>query len=300
MAGEHFRVIYDGPAIEDGEMDVSQLAPSLLALGKLIENADAIRTGEQGRVRVRVKADMKRGSFDVAIAVHGLVESALAWAMTPQGAGTLSLLGLSGFTVAGVATHTTRGVIQVVRWLKSRRISGQVIEDGNTVLVTEDGDRLPVDPTVARMVQEPSIRQPLERFTEPLREEGVDQIRFEEHQGIVSESIEASEASDFTASAAGDPDSSDTFRATYQIKRLFFDRGRKWRLSNGAQTIQAEITDEAFWKKIDASEEAFSKEDYLVCTVRMDQWLSASGLRTEYTVIRVEHHISPPKQERLI
>jgi len=300
MAGEHFRVIYDGPAVEDGEMDVSQLASSLLALGKLIENADALRTGEQGRVRVRVKADMKRGSFDVAIAVHGLVESAIAWAITPQGAGTLSLLGFSGVTVIGVASQTTKGVIQVVRWLRGRRVSSQVIEDGNTMLITEDCERLAVDPTVARMVQEPSIRQPLERFTEPLREEGVDQIRFEERPGVVSESIQSDEAPAFTAASGGDPNSSDTFRATYQIKRLFFERGRKWRLSNGAQTIQAEITDEAFWKKIDASEEAFSKEDYLVCIVRMDQWLSAAGLRTEYKVIRVEDHSSPPKQERLI
>ena len=53
MAEAHFRIIYDGPAVEDGEMDVSQLASSLLALGKLIEQADAIRTGEGGRVKVR-------------------------------------------------------------------------------------------------------------------------------------------------------------------------------------------------------------------------------------------------------
>jgi hypothetical protein len=300
MAGEHFRVIYDGPAVEDGEMDVSQLAPSLLALGKLIENADAVRTGEAGRVRVRVRADMKRGSFDVAIAVHGLVETALAWAMTPDGAGTLALLGLVGVNVIGVAGGTARGVVQVVRWLRGRRVSGQLIEDGNTTLVTEDGDRLVVDPTVARMVQDPSIRQPLERFTEPLREEGVDKIRFEKNEGVVSEIIESAEASAFTAASGGDPNSSDTFRATYQIKRLFFERGRKWRLSNGAQTIQAEITDELFWAKIDASEETFSKEDYLVCIVRMDQWLSAAGLRTEYTVVRVDDHIYPPKQDRLI
>jgi hypothetical protein len=54
MAFDHFRVVYDGSAVEDGEMDVSQLASSLLALGKLIENADAVRTGEPGRVKVRV------------------------------------------------------------------------------------------------------------------------------------------------------------------------------------------------------------------------------------------------------
>jgi len=304
MAGDHFRVIYNGPAVEDGEMDVSQFASSLLALGKLIENADAIRTGEAGRVKVRVKADVKRGSFDVGIAVHwldGIADAAMAWALTPGGASTLALLGFLGFTVKDAAVLGGKGVIQVVRLLRGRRIASHTIQAGNTTLITEDGDKIDADPLVARMVLEPSIRQPLEKFTEPLREDGVDAIRFEEREGVPAEQIQASEAEAFTAAPGTDPNSSDTFRATYQIKRLFFERGRKWRLSNGAQTIQAEIIDEAFWAKIDASEESFSKDDFLVCIVRMDQWLSpASGLRTEYVVVRVEDHIQPPKQDKLI
>jgi len=284
-------------------MDVSQLASSLLALGKLIENADAIRTGVPGRVKVRVKSDVKRGSFDVGIAVHwmdGLKDAAIAWAMTPEGAGTLAILGLLGFNVKDTAVAGGKGVIQAVRWLRGRRVARQVVlQDGNTTLIAEDGEQLEVDPIVARMVDEPSIRQPLEKFTEPLREDGVEEIRFEEKPGVSLERIDSAEAPSFTASAGADPSSSDTFRATYQIKRLFFDRGRKWRLSNGAQTIQAEIVDEEFWRRVNASDVSFSKEDYLVCTVRMDQWLSPSGLRTEYVIVRVEDHIPAARQEPL-
>lgn len=303
MAGDHFRVVYDGPAVEDGEMDVSQLASSLLALGKLIENADAIRTGEAGRVRVRVQSDVKRGSFDVGIAVHwieGLKDAALAWALTPEGAGTLALLGLSGFNLKDAAAFSGKGVIQVVRWLRGRRIASQtILKDGNTTIIAEDGEQLTVDPTVARLVDDPTIRQPLERFTDPLRDDGVEAIRFEATPGVVSERIVAEEAESFVAAAGSDPSSSDTFRATYQIKRLFFDRGRKWRLSSGAQTIQAEIEDADFWAKVDSSAVSFSKEDYLQCQVRMDQWLTPSGLRTEYTIIKVEQHIPSPKQSPL-
>ncbi len=300
MALDHFRVVYNGPAVEDGEMDVSQLASSLLALGKLIENADAIRTGEPGRVKVRVKADVQRGSFDVGIAVHwadSLKDAATAWAMTPQGAGTLAILGLLGFTVKDAALAGGKGVIQVVRWLRGRPVARQVtLQDGNTTLITNDGDQLEVDPTVARLVDEPAIRQPLERFTEPLREDGVHEIRFEKGPGEAVERIAAEEAPAFTAAAGAEPSSSDTFRGTYQIKRLFFERGRKWRLSNGAQTIQAEIEDEDFWRKVEASEMSFARDDYLVVSVRMDQWLSISGLRTEYVVIQVEQHLPAPKQ----
>jgi hypothetical protein len=300
MSRDHFRVVYDGPAVDDGEMEVSQLASSLLALGKLIENADAIRTGEPGRVKVRVKSDVRRGSFDVGIAVHwvaSLTDAATAWAMTPEGAGTLALLGIFGVNVKDAAVLGGKGVIQVVRWLRGRRVKRIVVlQDGNTVLVAEDDEKLDVDPLVARLVDEPSIRQPLERFTDPLREDGVEEVRFEAMPGEPVERIAANEAPSFVASAGSDPSSSDTFRATYQIKRLFFERGRKWRLSNGAQTIQAEIEDDDFWRKVEASDVSFSKDDYLVCSVRMDQWLSASGLRTEYVIEQVEQHLPAPKQ----
>jgi hypothetical protein len=300
MTPTHIRVVYAGPAVEDGEMDVSQLASSLLALGKLIENADAIRTGEVGRVKVRVQSDLKRGSFDVGIAVHwldSLKDATLAWALTPEGASTLALLGFLGLTVKDAAILGGKGVLQTVRWLKGRRIARKVtIVDGNTELITDDGDTLVVHPSVAQLVDEPSIRQPLEKFTEPLREEGVEEIRFEEQPGETIEKIVSNEASDFTANAGSDPTSSDTFKATYQIKRLFFEQGRKWRLSSGAQTITAEIEDEQFWAKVEASQVAFAKDDYLICRVRMDQWFSSNGLKTEYTVEYVEQHIPSPKQ----
>lgn len=300
MAHDHFRVVFDGPAVEDGEMDVGQLASSLLALGKLIENADAIRTGEPGRVKVRVRADVKRGSFDVGIALHWIDEfkdAALAWAMTSEGARTLALLGLLGFNLKDITIAGGKGVIQVIRWLQGRDIRQRIdLRDGNTRLIVEDGDFVEINSSVARMIEEPSIRQPLERFTEPLREDGVDRIRFEDHAGHVVERIEASEADAFTAVTRSAPSSSDTFRATYQIKRLFFERGRKWRLSNGAQTIQAIIEDEKFWTRVESSEVSFAKDDYLVCTVRMDQWLTPGGLRSEYVIERVEQHIPAPKQ----
>ena len=303
MTPTHIRVIYDGPAVEDGEMDVSQFASSLLALGKLIENADSIRTGEQGRVRVRVQADLKPGSFDIGIAVHwldSLKDTAIAWALTPEGAGTLALLGLLGLNVKDAAALGGKGVLQVVRWLKGRHVTSRVtLADGNTELITDDGDRLTVHPSVAQLVDEPSIRLPLEKFTDPLREDGIEEIRFEDLPGQAVEKITAHEAEDFTANAGSEPTSTASFKATYQIKRLFFDRGRKWRLSSGAQTITAEIEDEHFWLKVEASQLSFAKDDFLVCTVRMDQWFSPSGLKTEYTVEKVEQHIPSAKQAGL-
>lgn len=298
MPLDHFRIVYNGPAVEDGEMDVAQLASSLLALGKLIENADAITTGEPGRVRVKVQSDLTRGSFDVGIAIsfadHAW-QAVTAWATSPAGGTTMGLLGVLGFT----AKDGVKGVIQVVRWLNGRRISKRIqLRDGNTTLVLDDGESLNVPDEVSRLVDDPNIRQPLERFTEPLREDGVEEIRFEAGGVKNPERITEFEAPIFAASAGAAPTSSSRFPATYQIKRLYFEPGKKWRLSNGSQTIMAAIEDDAFWREVDASTVSFSSSDYLVCQVRMDQWLTPAGLKTEFTIEHVDRHIPAPRQSR--
>ena len=294
MSENHFRLIYDGSAVEDGEMEISQLAPSLLAFGKLVEALDVIGSGETGRVRVLVRADVHRGSFDIGLSLDFL-HSVKAWLMSPEGAAVGGLMGLLGLN----AKDGVKGLIQAVRWLRGRKVKTKVVlEDGNVRIETADEDILIVPPTVARAIDDPNTRQQLEKFTEPLREEGLNHIRFEGDDGR-SEKIEAVEASSFVAGAGSDPTSQARFRATYQVKRLYFERGKKWRLSNGAQTILAEIEDEEFWKRVEAADVAFSADDYLVCEVRMDQWLgSAPGLRTEYVVEQVIQHIPAPKQDR--
>ncbi|MBU3655392.1 MAG: hypothetical protein FGM23_03410 [Alphaproteobacteria bacterium] len=294
MPIQHFRVVYDGDAVSDGEMDVGQLASSLLALGKLIEQAENIRSGESGRVRVRVKSDIQTGSFDVGISIH-VADAVLDW-LKNDGQPLATLLSLLGIHVMGVS----KGVVQLVRWMRGRRVSSQTVESGKTTIEVEDGEKIEVNPLVARMATDPLIRTQLEKFTAPLREDGVQQIRFEDSDKRVSETITEDEQDAFTVTGDLEPSSTARFEATYQIKRLFFERGRKWRLYNGSQTIQAEITDEKFWKQIDRSEATFAKDDYLVCLVRMDQWITPSGLKMEYVIEQVLEHRTPPKQINLV
>ena len=293
VSEEHFRIIYEGSAVEDGEMEVGQLAPSLLALGKLLEAVDSAVSGEAGRVRVKVRADVRRGSFDIGISLD-FIHSVKAWLISPDGQ---ALSALASITGLGVVPGSL-GLIQAVRWLKGRKPSTKIVlSDGNVRIETADGESIEVTSPVAGLVESAAVRQQLERFTEPLRGEGIEAIRSEGAGG--SERIVAEEAASFQATAVSDPTSQARFQATYQIKRLYFERGKKWRLSSGAQTILAGIEDDAFWNRVERSEVAFSADDYLVCEVRMDQWLGATGLRTEYTVERVLDHLPTAKQDRL-
>jgi len=73
-------------------------------------------------------------------------------------------------------------------------------------------------------------------------------------------------------------------------KTLAFKDDNKWRLYDGASTIHAAITDAAFLSRVNNSQISFSKRDVLVCNVRMQQWQTSDGAKTEYEVTDVLEH----------
>jgi len=54
-ATAHFSIKYDGPALASHQMDVRELAPALMALASLLEEANREIYPEGSEVRVQVK-----------------------------------------------------------------------------------------------------------------------------------------------------------------------------------------------------------------------------------------------------
>lgn len=75
------------------------------------------------------------------------------------------------------------------------------------------------------------------------------------------------------------------------ITTLSFAEGNKWRLSDGRSTFYATIEDDGFLSRVNRNDESFSKGDILRCQVRVRQWQTSPGLRTDYSVIKVLEHI---------
>lgn len=59
-----FELTYDGPAVEDGSMDVRDLAPALLAVGQFIEAANRVVHGDNATAKVQVRT-VSPGSFHI-------------------------------------------------------------------------------------------------------------------------------------------------------------------------------------------------------------------------------------------
>ncbi len=76
-AESEFSVVYDGEALQDGSIDVHDLAPALLGLGDLVSEANREVTGGQVPVALRVRSDFERGSFHVNLEIGGLISDSL-------------------------------------------------------------------------------------------------------------------------------------------------------------------------------------------------------------------------------
>ena len=108
MSTEHFRITYDGPALDTHEMDVRDLAPALLSLADACDAASQALFGPKSKMVVNVKASFKTGSFGVDLTLtSGVLQSTIDWFAGKDGQGlanaTAVLLGLGAFSIANLA-----------------------------------------------------------------------------------------------------------------------------------------------------------------------------------------------------
>ena len=68
MSHADIALIYEGPAVESGVMDVRDLAPALLAFGNLVEATNRVVNGENAAAKVQVRT-VGAGSFAIGLDV---------------------------------------------------------------------------------------------------------------------------------------------------------------------------------------------------------------------------------------
>ncbi|MUV29162.1 hypothetical protein GNZ24_31630 [Burkholderia thailandensis] len=298
MDMSEFRITYDGPALETSEMDVRELAPALIAIGDLLEAATKSLCGDQVKSQVNVRGSFKTGSFGIdfnlVTSFVSRMRELFAGNEATAIANALAILGAIGFA----AEKGGRGLFSVLKWLRGRPIERVQVQDNSAILYVE-GDMLEIELSVLTLLRDVSVREATTRVLSPLSREGITIFSAGSDSDIV-ETVTDDEIGWFHTPEQQDILLVDeTRKMAFSIVSLAFKDDNKWRLYDGAATIHASITDADFLKRVDSNQISFAKGDVLVCSVRVKQWQTPSGAKTDYEVTEVLEHRTAARQIQL-
>lgn len=298
MSNASFQVVYDGPALVGSTIDVRELAPALLALGEVIEQANASLNTSNTRIALRVSASFKSGCFGIDFSVvQGLLDQALALFNQTPVASAKELTELLGF----VATPGV-GLIWVIKWLRNRPIKEVVVLENGRVRIVVDGDSLETERATIELLRNFRLRQALQQAVmDPLTRDGFDSVAVTDNPEAGFVTINRNERHYFAAPAAEEEQLEDRIEtANLQLVNVSFREENKWRFSDGASVFYAAMMDDAYLNKVQTGEETFAAGDILIVKLRKRQWLSGETMKSEYEIVEVVDHRKAAPQLRMV
>lgn len=291
-----FRVTYDGPALATHQMDVRELAPALLAMADLLECSVRALHADRAKSQINVRGSFKVGSFSVEFTTSVSFVQAAKDIFSGDGvtaiANATAVLTALGFA----AKSGYSGVAQVLQWLRGRRITDVQMTEERRVSLHADEDALVVDYPVLVLLRDIPVRQAFDRALAPLDREGIDTFAAGDDSSFAVIVREHERRFFCAPNGEDEPLLEDTRTIAFSIVSLAFKEDNKWRLSDGNSTISARISDAKFHSSVDANESSFSKGDLLICEVKVTQWHTQNGAKTDYEVTRVIEHRRAAKQ----
>jgi hypothetical protein len=276
-------IIYEGPAVADGSMNVKDLAPAMLAIGTLFETANTISNGQLASINIKVRATSP-GSFHI---LYEVIQTSQAIAPNLLATATE----IRDWLIGGIAIGG--GIFAVIKWTRGRKPKLTQINK-ELYTLTIDGEIYEIPLALLRLYQDGSIRQSIANIVRPVKEEGIDSLKIQSDNLLLQE-VKKEESEFFDLPETQELLLDETRRQAFSITTLSFKEDNKWRLTDGQSTFLVAMKDVAFQRRVDNNEVSFAKGDVLLCDLRTIQWQVQSGVRTEYEVVKVIKH-TPARQ----
>ena len=303
MNAEKLTLIFDGAGVENGEIDVQDLAPALLALGDLIQSANSVINGNRAKISVRVQATAE-GSFEVDLTLlQSLLEttkSVFDYALAHKdGITAANELADLIFKVVGGTATVGGGLFALLKVLKGKK-PDRIEENPDQNVTIHIGDTYFItDNKTIQLAENLEVREHARKSLASLSKDGIDTISVR-RSGKDTLNVNKSELGYFDVPDTSEKIEEEERTMTLQIISLSFKEDNKWKVTDGLEPFSVTIEDTDFLNKIAKNEISFSKHDYLVCDVRERQFQTNKGLRKERAIIRVTEHQPAPKQLKLL
>ena len=304
MPENHLNFVYqlDGDV---KEVDVFKLAPTLLAIGQLIQDSNRALNPDSGReIGVNVKP-FREGSFivDLTIFPDSQLRQLLDF-LHPHSIEQLQALLESIGLIAGGTTATVVGAVKAIRFLKGRPKSVEEIKPGEYRLTTVDDRSITVDRSTHTLLNNSSVTQNIYKiYVDPLeaqpsitdvktylKEDETNAIKVERSEiPILREFANPSTIPSDVAETSNETVHKDVF---LNPKRgAFGDDPRDWSFFKGDEIITATIMDKDFLSRYANGEMRLNQSDLLTVDLLVRQKVKGTQVQKPvYEIIKVSHY----------
>ncbi|HTV42318.1 MAG TPA: hypothetical protein VMF08_17240 [Candidatus Sulfotelmatobacter sp.] len=298
---QSFSIKYEGEALADHTIDVLDLAPALLALPTLIQEANRIANNDGSTLSIRVKppsVSASAGSFEIGFSViRDAVEHSVDFFNAP---GVSALTNATSLLWWGTATATAGAeatLIAFVRFMEGRKAQKVTRIDDSFVEVETDGDSIKIRAKVWELYQSPTIRAAFYQVVKPLERDGVEKLEFKSPAGQTAEVKQEDAPFYLPPPEHVEPLQEFPPRETFvNVVHMWFRNGNKWRFSEGDNEWSADVKDHRFIESLLKGEETISANDYLKVVVKQTQTRYGSTIHSDYEILKVLEHRKVPKQ----
>ena len=278
---------FNGPAVEGGRLEVTDLAPALVGLHGLTEVACQAVHGDATKIRLDIKAGLRQGSFTADFVL------AAADGQLLEG---LSLEDLYHLKELIIGTGGV-GLLALCKWLRGRKIARIERTDthaaeGRALVHAEDGSSIQISLHLGDIIADAGTSAKLKDLVTPLDNPGIVSMDLgTEEEG--AHTIERKDRRYYKRLVSPDNVIRRTVSETVlEIVSPVFREGQKWRFGQGdSVVIFAEILDKEFNERVSSGLERFASGDFL--EVEMETEITKSGKKTVAThrILRVIDHI---------
>ena len=297
-------LVFSGPAVRSGQIDVRDLAPSLLALEEMIQAANKEINGpDSDRICVKAQASAE-GSYElvlvlqsIAAEVSPLLNITVENLELSVSVGELVDLLFEVRDVTGIAV-AGGGLWALLKFLKGRKPKKIEIKGDDAHVHIGDNYFITPGKTV-RLSESPNVRKKARKAVDALSHEGIDQIGIR-RKGHSDLEIAEMEMDYFDHIAVDEKLDETTHRMSLQIINLSFRENNKWLVASEEKKLKVSIEDAEFLNKISKNEIAFSKGDLFECMVRERRSRTRTSATSEYSIVKVISHKPAAKQMRLV
>lgn len=309
------RIAYTGPALDDGSMEVRNLAPALMAFAELVDAANKAIGGEK-KIEVKLNQDsFRRGSFDITLLLEtSVLEQVKLFTGMAEESGLADLMEVLGWgttakeILTGTAALFVPGIFGLIKLIKGRKFSKTQETEGGYVRITlSDGTEIETTTKTFSVYRSVDCRKHIEEIINPLDQKGVEGFELrnanEPSSKIPILKIEKTEKNYFKAPPASTteeelPETQED-EITVRIVSLSFNKGQKWKLNDGNNTFWATIKDDDFWSNVEKRAVSFADGDMLRIRYYIKQSIKGGNLYSEYIVTKVVRMKKRPVQIEL-